>query len=104
MNKFLVISILLLQACSKQVKPSQIYILVPENLRSPPRMKMISGTEGYYQCGSKGNVCVLNSDWKAQVYNKENLEYAHREILKIIDEFNNTLQSIPQVPTQTDKK
>lgn len=67
-------------------------------------MKTINGQSGYYPCDSKINVCVLNADWKAQVYNKENLEYAHRELLKIIDEFNNTLQMPILVPKQTDKK
>lgn len=49
---------------------------------------MINNESGYYPCDSKINICVLNADWKAQVYNKENLEYAHRELLKIIDEYN----------------
>ncbi len=58
---------------------------------------MGSGESGYYQCipKSKVNVCVSNNDWKAQVYNKENLEYAHQQLLKIIDEFNQTQVASP---------
>jgi hypothetical protein len=79
-------------------------------------MKMINPSEGYYKCGP-GHVCVLNSDYKAQTYNKENLEFAHFCILEKIDEFNdptkihnkvcdfnNTLQMPILVPKQTDKK
>lgn len=54
---------------------------------------MINGQAGYYPCGSKGYVCVLNADWKAQVYNKENLEEAHRQLLKIIDDYNADLKT-----------
>jgi len=54
---------------------------------------MQNGVSGYYQCKpeSKVNVCVSHQDFKAQVYNKENLEEAHRQLLKIIDCVNDPL-------------
>ena len=51
---------------------------------------MISSESGYFHCESKTHLCVFNEDWKAQIFNKENLEYAHQQILKMIDEHNLT--------------
>lgn len=51
---------------------------------------MINGKAGYYPCG-KGHVCVLDADWDAQVFNKENLEEAQRQLVNIIDEYNKKL-------------